>query len=50
MPKVTQWMRSITDSTILEHLAPISVISLTLQTAEDLKIQEKELERLMRKE
>jgi hypothetical protein len=34
----------------LKNLAPISVISLTLQTAEDMKIQEKELERLMRQE
>ena len=39
-----------TDSTFLEKPGPISVISLTLQTAEEMKIQEKELERLMREE
>ena len=50
MPKVAQWMTGIRDSTFLEKPGPISVISLTLQTAEEMKIQEKELERLMREE
>ena len=50
MPKVTQWMTGIQIPHSLKNLAPISVISLTLQIAEDMKIQEKELERLMREE
>ena len=50
MPKVTQWMTGIQIPHSLKNLAPISVISLTLQTAEEMKIQEKELERLMREE
>ena len=45
-----QWMTGIRDSTFLEKPGPISVISLTLQRAEEMKIQEKELERLMREE
>ena len=48
MPTVTQWISSITDSTFLEKPGSNICYLSTLQTAEDMKIQKKELERLMR--
>lgn len=49
MPKVSQWISSRTDSTFLEKPGSNICYLSTLQTAEDIKIQKKELERLMRK-
>ena len=49
MPKVTQWISSITDSTFFEKPGSNICYLSTLQTAEDMKIQKKELERVMRK-